>query len=116
MTEKKPTFPKKWQAVLYECLRMSRSRWWEPWSKREAWGWIDKGFLKRHGIKKYSSFEHHIRRLHAWDYLYCYPGEGFLPHRYLISRAGLNKLQKLGAISEKEAQGAKWRLRMERED
>lgn len=112
MRDKRPRFQRKWQAILYECLRLSRP-WWTPFSKKEGWRRANKHYLKQHDIRTYNAWERCIRRLSDWSFLYCYSGQAFIPHRYIVSISGINKLESLGAIDKKEAAGLKRRVALE---
>lgn len=109
MREKKPSFKKKWQAVLYDLLLSFHCYRWQTLSIREAWSCADHEYLKRHGIKKYSAFEHHLRRFKQWGYLYTVPNPQKpskhypIPDRYLVSKSAINRLERFGVIASKDA-------------
>ena len=109
MSDEKPTFERKWQAVLYDLFDSFLYYNWESLSIEDAFYVADKKYLERHGIKGYSSFEHHVRRLHQWGYLYRVPNPDKpskyypIPEKYLISKAAINKIEKWGILKHEKA-------------
>jgi len=106
-------FPRKWQAVLYELGRVFSTRSWKPMSIKTAWYASDKDNLRFMGITTYLSFEHHVRRLKQWGYLYRLPrpkrASRYDPNHYtyLFSKAGITKLIILGVVSRQDEENIK---------
>lgn len=104
-------FPRKWQTVLYGLFQVFI--YIGSFTIEEAWYSIDFNVSFR-------AFEHHVRRLRDWGFLSVinkserpsthYP----IPQRYILSKSGINKLERIGAISPNEAAAAKREIDAER--
>ena len=104
MEQKKYRFSRKWHVVLHELFMVFSNGSWKPLSINNAWYASDRAYLRFRGITTYVSFEHHIRRLRQWEYLYKLPrpkrASRYDPNHYtyLLSKAGINKLIALGVV------------------